>query len=58
MVTKSNNRYIVLSLDAVLFYFFIYHVFKKAYRPDRRGIKLLLIIVVIPYEIVYACHHQ
>lgn len=54
---KSNNCYIVLFFDVVLFYFFIYYVFKKVYRLDRLGIKFLFIIVVILYEIVYVCYY-
>lgn len=57
MVIKSNNCYIVLFFDVVLFYFFIYYVFKKVYRLDRLGIKFLFIIVVILYEIVYVCYY-
>lgn len=56
MVTQKVTTVTLYYLLTLCYSTFSYIMYLK--RPDRPGIKLLLIIVVIPYEIVYACHHQ
>lgn len=34
------------------------HVFEVTYRTDGMGVKFILIIVEIPFEIVYICHYK
>lgn len=36
-------------------FFFIYNVFTVAYRSGEPGVKFMLIIVDIPYQIVHTC---
>lgn len=58
MVTQKVTTVTLYYLLTLCYSTFSYAYIMYLKRPDRPGIKLLLIIVVIPYEIVYACHHQ
>lgn len=56
--------FLICVIDKVVSYFpfFIktctWNVFEVTYRTDGMGVKFILIIADIPFEIVYICHYK